>query len=675
MIKQMRNRISNLFLLKHFLYILGFLLVFSVWGNTATAEDGSEQDIYFTILHTNDEHSSIIPHSPALDYVPGEDDSTTGGFARLASAIGEVRSEKEEAGEPVLLFNAGDFLGGGAFGWLAPHGVKRDPELAIMQKIGYDAVIIGNHEYDYGPDILADYLLSAGYPEAHNDTLILASNTRAPADHPLLKQDLYRQTGIMELENNLKVGVFGLIGNQAILVAANTGDVEFADQHQTAREAIQELKEEGADVIVALTHSGIGEDRELARSVDGIDVIVGGHCHTPLQKPIKEGNTLIVQAGSYVEYLGCLELAYNAATGQVRVRNEENERPYLTPIDATVSSGQEVTALIDEYLDELNGLVGYLTDGEYESIYDIVARSDFEIEIAGDPGETPVGNLTTDAMRLVTEEVTGEKVHVAFQTNGSIRQSIKPGAGGDISFYDISKAVGIGYGEDGYPGYPIVSFYLTGSEILRILEASAFLSEGISYTSFLQTSGLRYTYNPDNAIMFSIPFFDLPVPSINAVIDAEIYTGEGLQSNAADAENFEPIKKGELYHVVTGTSLMSYIQMAADILPWVMEPKNAQGEPLDLNNPEEYIICRDDGRELKLWETVVKHAAAQSPGDDGIAQIPDYYREASERIMPEWSFPAIIWLIIFLVILAALIVFLVRYRRRKKSEVATYAKQ
>jgi len=86
-------------------------------------------------------------------------------------------------GEPVLLLDAGDFLGGSAFAWLALRGYAA--ELTIMQKMGYDAVAIGNHEYDYGPDVLAQYLLKAGYPEAHQKTLVLASNTEAPPDHPL----------------------------------------------------------------------------------------------------------------------------------------------------------------------------------------------------------------------------------------------------------------------------------------------------------------------------------------------------------------------------------------------------------------------------------------------------------------------------------------------------------
>ncbi len=711
-------------------------------GEDAAA--AAEEEKLFTILHTNDEHSAVIPHSPAIDYLPGEEDPTTGGFARLASAIEDIRSQKKDEGEPVLLFNAGDFIGGGAFGWMAPKGATPDPELAIMQKIGYDAVTIGNHEYDYGPDILADYLMAAGYPEAHDETLVLASNTEAPPEHPLAKHDLYRDSGIMELENGLKVGTFGLIGDQAILVASRTGEVEFGDQHDAARRAIEELEEQGADVIVALTHSGIPEDRQLARSVDGIDVIVGGHCHTAIEPPIEENDTLIVQAGAYVEYLGCLELAYDTATGDVRVRNEETGRPFLSPIDARFSPQENTASLVDDYLEELNSLVRELTDGEFEDIYETVARADFEIEDSSEPEETPVGNFVTDAMRLVTEEVTGERVDVALQTSGSVRRGITPGkehAPGEITFYEITEAIGIGYGEDGYPGYPVASFYLTGSDLYWLLEASAFLGEGVSNTSFLQASGIRYSYDPDNAVMFSVPYFNVPVPSLS-VMDPEIYTGEGLQPagagdgggagsetdmaaganidngaeteagahtdaeamahtgeetdegaetmkipgaggtisgtaseavNVAAAEQnsdaYKPLKRDDtLYHIACGTSLVSYIKMAADMVPLIMEPRDARGEPIDLEDPEEYLVYREEGRELKLWEAVAEHAAAQPPDDEGIAQIPDYYRESTGRINKESAFPHVVYFIGIVALLAALITLLVRRRRRIKRQ-------
>ncbi|OPL11306.1 MAG: hypothetical protein AVO34_08805 [Firmicutes bacterium ML8_F2] len=115
-----------------------------------SVEAAPDDELLLTVLHTNDEHSAVIPHSPTVDYHPERENPTVGGFARLASAVRMIRREKESAGEPVLLLSAGDYIGGSPYSWLIPEGVA--PELTIMQAIGYDAVTIGNHEYDYGPE-------------------------------------------------------------------------------------------------------------------------------------------------------------------------------------------------------------------------------------------------------------------------------------------------------------------------------------------------------------------------------------------------------------------------------------------------------------------------------------------------------------------------------------------
>ncbi len=636
------------------------------------ADDNAEEELYFTILHTNDEHSALIPHSPAIDHVPDDpdpDDPTVGGFVRLANAVDQIREEKEREEEPVLLFNGGDFLGGAAFGWLAPAGYAA--ELTVMQEIGYDAVIIGNHEYDYGPEVLGNYLMEAGYPEAHDETVVLASNTRAPADYALA-EDLYRQTHIHELENGLKVGSFGLIGKDAISVTAETGEVEFLDQHEAARDAVAELNEMEADVIVALTHSGVEEDVELAMEVPDIDIIVGGHCHTALEEPVMEGDTVIVQAGSLVRYLGRLELAYHSGTGEVRVRNEENRNDYLMEIDGTFDAGHpEITPLIEEYTAHLNDLISEKTGGRYDDVLGTIARSDFTIVNEPPLEESPAGNFITDAMRLITAEVTGKRVDVALQANGSIRESIVPGsmahAPGEISFYDITEVMGLGYGDDGYAGYPIVSFYLTGEEVRRALEAAVLLRELMGDTYFLQFSGLQYDFDPGNAVLFTVPFLDQPVPTTMAVSSAGLYTGEGKQTE--DEEDFVPLEKGdeELYHIVTDSYLLSFLPMAGEMIPWLeIIPKNEQGEAVPLERMDELIVYHND-RELKVWETVVDYAAAQPEEADGIPVIPDYYEGTSGRINEVNNFPLLVWLILILVILVVVIVLLVRRRRRRRQ--------
>jgi len=634
---------------------------------------GETEELYFCILHTNDMQSALIPHSPAVDYDPEKEDPAIGGFARLATAVDEIRENKMSEGEPVLLFDAGDFLGGSAFAWLALRGYAA--ELTIMQKMGYDAVAIGNHEYDYGPDVLAQYLLQAGYPEAHQKTLVLASNTEAPPDHPLAARGLYRKAGMFELENGLKVGVFSLIGKDAILVIGETGDVQFLDQYEAARQAVDELKEQGANVIVGITHSGVDEDRELAREVPGIDVIVGGHSETALYKPVLQGATIIVQAGSLGRYLGQLELAYNSNTGKVRVCNEENDRPFLIPIDDSFACHPEIDALVREYTLILNAHIDEMTGGKFDDIMSTVARSDFILSNQPPQSETPLGNFVTDAMRMVAQEVISKRVDVAAQANGCIRKSILPGtmehSGGNVSFYEIVEATGMGHGLDGYPGCPIVSVYLTGEEVRRVLEINILLQEFMGDSFFLQFSGLRYSYNPANAVLLTIPFVNLPIPTTRAVTRAELYTGDGIQP--VNGEGYVPLKRGDkkLYHLVTDAYLLLFLPLVTDMLPQLeVVPKNADGEPVPLERLDELIVHHADGRELKVWEAVVSYAAAQLPGVDGVPQIPDYYEGVAGRINKTWTFPLVGWLLLILAIIVAGIVFLV-FRRRKHKKAVT----
>jgi 2',3'-cyclic-nucleotide 2'-phosphodiesterase (5'-nucleotidase family) len=655
-----------------FLVLTALLVIASfpgIPGNLATASAETEE-LYFCILHTNDIHSELIPHSPAVDYHPQVEDPTIGGIARLATAVEEIREAKMREGEPVLLLDAGDFLGGSAFAWLALRGYA--PELTIMQEMGYDAVAIGNHEYDYGPDVLAQYLLEAGYPEAHGKTLLLASNTEAPPDHPLAARSLFRDSAVFDLENGLKVGVFSLIGKDAALVIGEPGDVEFPDQHKVACRKVDELKQQGADVIVAITHSGVDEDRELARGVSGIDVIVGGHCHTSLHEPILEGDTVIVQAGSLGIYLGRLELAYNSGTGNVHVRNEENGHSFLIPVDSSFACHPEIDALVQEYTVILNEYINETTDGDVDDIMSTVATSDFILSDQPPLSETPFGNFVTDAMRMVAQVVTGKRVDIAGQANGSIRKGVFPGTGehaaGNVSFYEIAEAIGTGHGLDGYPGCPIVSLYLTGEEVRRLLEVAVLLQEFMGDSFFLQFSGLRYSYNRANAVLLTVPFANLPVPTARAVTTAELYTGDGIQP--ANGENYMHLERGDenLYHLVTDAYILLFLPMVTEMLPQLeMVPKNADGEPVPLERIDELIVRHTDGRELKVWEAVVMYTATRPPGGDGVSRIPDYYRDTAGRINKSWTFPLVGWLLLVLAVTAAAILFLLIRRRTQKQ--------
>ena len=630
-----------------------------------SAAGSASGELFLTILHTNDEHSAVIPHSPTADFHPELADPTIGGYARLATAVQQIREQKAEAGEPVLLFSGGDYTGGSPFSWLIPEGIPA--QLAIMQLIGYDAAIIGNHEYDYGTDVLAAYLQAAGYPEAHEKTVLISSNAVPPQDHPLA--GIFRQKQLIELENGLTVGIFGLIGKDAISVANSPAPVEFADQHETAAAMAAQLKDEGADLIVAITHSGVEEDRDLARDVPEINVIVGGHCHTALSEPVFEGETVIVQAGSTLQYLGVLELAVDLVSNTVRVRNGAGQ-PFLMPVDDRIDLHPQVSEAIAGYTTELNALVVQQTGGRFQNILDTVVLSKFDLPDTPPLQETPFGNFIADAMRLVTSQKTGRRADFAVQANGSIRGSLIPGSldhsNGKVSFYDLADLIGLGIGPDGKAGYPVVSLYLTGEEMRRVLEVAVLLEQMLGNTYYLQFSGLRYDYNPRNGVLFTVPGLDLPVPSTRAVVQAERYTGEGRQG--MDDASYVPLKRGdeELYNLVTDSYILSFLPMVGEMLPMLkLEPKDSAGNPVPVEELDKLIV-RVDGEELKVWQTLIEYAAAQPQNDQGIAEIESYYAATAGRINQVWSIPFLLWPVLILLALIALIILLIRRASRLK---------
>jgi 5'-nucleotidase / UDP-sugar diphosphatase len=643
-------------------------MIFFGFPGILSASPAEEEELYLTILHTNDEHSALIPHSSTVDFHPEKENPTIGGYGRIASAVNEIRAIKETTDEPVLLLSAGDYIGGSAFSWLIPAGFA--PELEIKQIIGYDAVVIGNHEYDYGPDILANYYIEEGYPEAHEKTMVIASNTVAPPDHPLAEQDLYRESALIVLDNGLKVGLFGLIGKQAISYTTANEPVEFTDQHETARRMVEQLRGDGAQLIIAITHSRVEEDIDLARDVPGIDIIIGGHCHTSLYEPIIENDTVIVQTGSLLEYLGQVELAYNLQTGEIRLRNEENNQPYLLKMDSTIPLDPAVTEVIETYTAELNTLIETKTGGLFDNILETVAYADFEIPNYPPLQESPFGNFVTDAMRLITWEKTGYRADFAIQANGAIRGSVIPGSMpesfGQVSAYDLAELVGLGIGPDGSAGYAIVAAYLTGEEIYRALEVAALLSEMMGDTYFLQFSGLRYDYNPQNAVLFTVPFLDLPIPTTRAVTSAERYSGEGRQGD--DEDLYIPLERGdeELYCLITDTYIVSFLPMVGEILPQLdIILKDREGNPVP-DDELDRLVVSVDGQELKVWATVLEYAARQPIGPTGLPEIDAYYASTAGRINPVWTVPLITWPILIILILVVLIVLLVRRRRLRK---------
>jgi 5'-nucleotidase/UDP-sugar diphosphatase len=600
------------------------LVAFVPVGGAATS--GAKR---LTILDTNDEHSNVIPWNPAIDGYNG----TVGGFARIATEIDRIKAAKALQGEPVLTFGAGDFLMGTPFDWLGTVGLA--PELTLMQKMGYDAVTIGNHEYDCGSYYLASYLSAAGYPNASATMPIVASNVIIPSGHPLETMGIVPYI-VKTLSNGLKVGIFGIIGIDAISDSPAAAPVTFANPQGTAANMVSVLKALGVNLIIELSHSGVTEDVAMAKAVPGIDIIVGGHSHTALfqpdivpttcMHPCIVGKTIIVQAGWGGLYLGELELSVSS-NGEVSIRNYDTGDPFLIPIDDSIPASPSIQTLINNtYVPALNTMVYNLTGGRFHSILDVVAESKFNLTFLGFPSqlETGLGNLITDSMRNMTS------AQFAFEADGVIRGSVirgsMPGKVGLISLYDLCSADCLGIGPDGLPGYPEVSIYLTAEEMRRVCEMCVMLSALVGSSYFLQVSGLRFKYNPTL------------IGTYHAVTEIDQWNGSAY---IPFYENGMWFNSTNLYKVAGNLYVMYFLPTLAKKLPSLaIYPKNQTGYPI--LNPADAIVYQAPGIELKIWQALLYYVThLPDTNGNGIPDVPPLYAGPIGRILPILARPYI----------------------------------
>jgi 5'-nucleotidase / UDP-sugar diphosphatase len=617
----------------------------------------------FTLLHTSDEHSVLMP-LPAVDYHPEKGNPSKGGFARLSAMVKTIRQEK--AGEPVLLFSSGDFIGGSPYAWLILEGYS--PEIELMKAIGYDAVTIGNHEFDYGPDKLAEYFVGSGYPQAHGNLPLIASNLNIPPGHALYDVE-FLPNKMFELDNGLKVGVFGLLGNVAYSVAPLAEPVGITDPFVAAQKQVDYLRSAGADVVVALSHSGVDEDYELAKRINNIDIILGGHDHYQTSEPVLSNNTILLHSSYYVQYLGMLEVEFDETTRAVRLVNDVLGSPYQIAMVHTVPEDSLVAGLVDEYTLKLNNFITDFSDSLFTDALGHVMHTDFAVTMHAPLVETTVGNFVTDAMRLETEKVTGRKVDFAIQANGVIRGDIIPGtmswSQGKVSFMDLVNIAGLGSGPELTAGYPMVSIYLTAQEVYSVFEIAGLLSQLMGDTYFLQVSGVRYNYDPGKAIWLRIPFLGLPVPAYRSLKEVYLYEGQGIQND--DGYVLLDKNSDRLYHLVSDHYLTSFLPMIGEILPKLkIVLKNEQGEPVDIDE----TIVYHQGREFKVWEAVARHALAFEKGASQMPEMPQAYQTTQGRINVQKGVPLYIWsyagLIAVLAALGWVVVWLVKKIKRRK---------
>lgn len=461
---------------------------------------GKERSL--TIIHTNDMHSHLLGLPSNLDYSPLKtgDDTTVGGWARIASVI---KSEKARRTNPSLVLDAGDFLMGSFF-----HMISREEavELRLMKEMGYDVITLGNHEFDLMPGGLARIITSAhqkgGLPEiVFSNALFDKENPEDDTFEELFKKGLIKPYIIKEVQG-IRIGLFGIMGKDAAEVSPFARPLKFKNPIETAREMVKILREkEKVDLVICLSHSGLrekksrSEDEQLAKEVPGIDLIVSGHTHTKLARPLIVDKTIIVQAYAHGKNVGVLDLAYE--NGKVKLKGYD-----LIDIDDRIPGDEKIQKRIESYIGLIDKTV--LKD-LHLSFYKVIAKTDFDLTLK--PEESNLGNLIADSIRWAINRIDYDrndpagKVVIAIESNGAIRDDLLRGRTGDIAVCDLFRAVPLGISRgDESMGYPFITCYLYGHEIKKILEVvtSIYPKKGNKY--FLQVSGVKFTYNPNRML-------------------------------------------------------------------------------------------------------------------------------------------------------------------------------
>ncbi len=562
-----------------------------------------------TILHTNDWQSHMLGRGPNAEYTPelDGDDSTLGGLARVATLVDQIRGSTTH---PVLLYDAGDWMSGALFQTLA---TSHAAELSVMDALGFDATTIGNHEFDWGAETLGEMI---GRADAQGVTLPivasnLAPNPTDPSDDAL---EAHFDSGRIEfthmdtLDNGITVGLFGLLGTGAKLITPGLGEVQFLQPTETAIEAVAELSE--ADIVIAISHSGVDEDETLFDEVEGVDVVVGGHSHTAMfDFETTENGTVIVQAGAYTLYLGQLDLVLDGDEWVV-------EGYQLHEIDDRLRGDPAITEMVTDYVEAIDS--------------DVLAPLGFEFHeaIASIPDDLPrdgcqelgLSHLVTDAYReQLTALDPGNPITIAAEAQGVIRDPLNAGSTHLQAISDFFRVLPLGGGNDDVPGYALTSFYLTGSEIHNACEVTASVAPEFSCSFFIEVSGVKC-------------HADMDAQLYNRVQRVEYFDGAQWLDLDTDEAN------ETLYHVAANTYVAGLMDLLGSITLGTLRvsPKDANG--VEVEDIDLLLVDADpatDGvQEYKAWQAVVDYAGSFSDTDgDGVPDVPSEYTDFDPRLV------------------------------------------
>lgn len=424
------------------------------------------QQSQITILHWNDLHSQNLPFQVKTKNRTTNTDTTffVGGSATLSSYIKKYKAESPN----VLLLNAGDDFQGTPISTIT----KGKSQIELMNMLMPDAMELGNHEFDYGRENVTESIKASKF-------IVLAANL---FDAKNAKNFATPYT--IKTINNVKIGIIGLMTEElhSLSLPENVKNLDVKKLSETVNAIVPELKMQNVDLIIALTHVGVEGDSMLALASPDIDIIVGGHSHTPLFKPKRVNGILITQAGSRGRWLGKIDITVDTQSDTViKSYSEliECRSADVTPDPVIAKKVEELENLAAKELDEPIGEL----------------RSDW---LRSSKGESNLGNWICDAMRNYA------KTDIAIQNSGGIRKELLAGKIKVRDLWEISPF-----------GNLLVTFSVDGATLRSMMQYQLSIGD-----DFCQVSGLKIVYKNSNGNRI---LHNLKVNN-ELVVDSKIYS-------------------------------------------------------------------------------------------------------------------------------------------------------
>ena len=566
------------------------------------------------IMFLHDTHS----HLNAFATVEGTETVTMGGFSRIKTLINAQKQENPNT----LLLDGGDF----SMGTLVQVVYEEEAaELRMLGELGMDVTTLGNHEFDYKASGLSNMMHSAlNSGDVLPQMLLCNMDWDAMKSAGLTKDqqmilDAFEKYGVKDYvvveKGGVDIAIVGVFGKDAEACVAQC-PVIFEDPVEAVKETVAEIKaNEDVDMIVCISHSGTdanedkSEDEILAKEVPDLDLIVSGHTHTKLDEPIRHGNTYIVSCGEYGKYLGDLTMTQNGA-GRWNITEYK-----LVAITPEIAQDAQTQAKVDGFMSLVNekylAQFGYTKDQvlatnevPFASLNDIYAVHE----------ELNLGSIIADAYAYAVDHAnTGDDTPalVAVAPSGTIRDTY---ALGNITVENVFNSFSLGIGEDGIPGYPLISVYLTGEELKLVAEIDASVSD-LMTSARLYTDGLYWHYNPNRMIL-------------NKVTETFIIDSKGNRIELEDDKLYRVVTDFYSSQMLGGVTDMSYGLLS-------LVPKYKDGTPIERY---EDAVIKVDGKELKAWTAIAQYMQSFTDTDgDGVPNVPQTYATKEGRKVVEDS--------------------------------------